>query len=106
MGNLESIIEDCDCSASLRRNKSQNLADIPFTPKAKKDNMGNPQSDFQRGRSSIELLEVLGDSKFKSRGLKTSIYDDAFSKNLITAEQYATKLKGLNLTTLSDDDSE
>jgi prophage DNA circulation protein len=74
----------------------------------------NPQEDNsfntpKRIKSGMELLDVLSDSAYKQRSLKSAHLDDMYFANLISDEDYASKMKALNLSFASgidQDDSE
>ncbi|KAH9256621.1 hypothetical protein BASA81_005125 [Batrachochytrium salamandrivorans] len=69
----------------------------------------NPQelpSTPSNRRSSIELLDCLSDSAFKTKSLRSANLDDAYAKDLITDEEYASRIKELNISGLTNKDSE
>lgn len=49
----------------------------------------------------MELLDYLTDSAYKTKSLRSANLDDAYAKDLITDEEYAAKMRDLNLSSHS-----
>lgn len=129
MGNFVEVMGELDCSGAGGGRKKTGgggiglLKDAPAAGQQHQDQPGkrplsrspspeytsNPQelpSTPVNRRSSIELLDCLSDSAFKTKCLRSANLDDAYAKDLITDEEYASRIKELNISGLTSKDSE
>ena len=110
MGNaasLHSSVDECLCFQSRSHPMepsdkhyspliSSKASSTTHTPQSPSNPQENPQTSARR--SSVELLSHLDDSAYKSKSLRFAHLDDALLNDLITDEEYALKMRELNLS--------